>query len=413
MDYTLTGGTLVSHGKKARIGSLSVRGERIVSGRGAVTLDLGQRSCVYPALINAHDHLQGSYLPPVGPKPGTFYLTWLPWDGDFKASDTYKERSRLDRGDLYALAGYKCLFSGVATVNDHFPHDLNAEFLPTLPIRAISDYCLSHECSSYDLSWGDGIELEHKRAVKNNWPFVTHLCEGFEWEAMHGVKVLENFGSLDEHCLLVHCLALGDRDIRKLAKARASVAWCPHSNMFMFNVTAKVRKMLKAGVNVAIGTDSCATGSVNLLAELKYARDLYRTMYGEDLSPVTIFEMATRNAARAFRMDDRIGTLDEGKLGDVLVLRATHDNPHENLVNASMGDIELLTLAGTPIYGELRFLDLFGGELPSGYSRIEVGGRTMFVKGDPGGLYAGVRRKVGGRKTLDYMPFEPAPGDGE
>jgi len=413
VDYTLTGGMVVSHGKKARIGNLSIQGERIVSRQGAISVDLGKKSCVYPSLINAHDHLQGSYLPPVGPKPGNFYLTWLPWDADFKASETYKERSKLDREDLYALAGYKCLFSGVTTVNDHFPHDLNGEFLPTLPIRAISDYCLSHECSSYDLDWGDGIELEHKRAVKNNWPFITHLCEGFEWEAMHGIKVLENFGCLDKHCLLVHCLALSDKDIKKLSKVKASVAWCPHSNMFMFNVTAKIRKMIKAGVNVAIGTDSSATGSLNLLAELKYARELYRTMYGEDLPAAKIFEMATCNAAKAFWMEDSIGTLDDGKLGDVMVLKAGHDNPYENLVNASMQDIELLVLAGTPIYGELRFLDIFAGELPSGYSRIEVGGRAMFVKGDPEGLYDRVRQKIGCKKMLDYIPFDPAFGNGE
>ncbi|MCL2190397.1 MAG: amidohydrolase family protein [Treponema sp.] len=407
MDYTLVGGTVVSHGKKAKVGSLSIQGERIVSRQGAVSIDLGKKSCVYPSLINTHDHLQGAYLPSVGPKPGTFYLTWLPWDGDFKASETYKERSKLDREELYALAGYKCLFSGVTTVNDHFPHEMNEKHLPNLPIRAISEYCLSHECSSYDLDWGDGVELEHKRAVKNGWPFITHLCEGFEWEAMHGVQVLENFGSLDSHCLLVHCIAISDKDIKKLAKAKASVAWCPRSNMFMFNVTAKIRKMIKAGVNVTLGTDSSATGSENLLAELKYGRELYRRMYGEDLSPVKLFEMVTCNAARAFWMGDRVGTLDEGKLGDVLVLKTGHDNPYENLVNASMGDIELLVLAGRPIYGELRFLDIFGGDLPPGYSRIEVGGRGMFVKGDPQGLYDRVRRKIGFRKILGYLPFDP------
>ncbi|MCL2192109.1 MAG: amidohydrolase family protein [Treponema sp.] len=407
MDYTLTGGTIVSHGKKARIGSLHIQGERIVSRQGGISIDLGRKSCVYPSLINTHDHLQGNYLPPVGPKPGTFYLTWLPWDTDFKASETYKERSKLNREDLYALSGYKCLFSGVTTVNDHFPHELNDKILPTLPIRAISDYSLSHECSSYDLSWGDGVETEHKRAVENGWPFITHLCEGFEWEAMHGVTVLENFGCLDRHCLLIHCIALSDADIKKLAKAKASVSWCSRSNMFMFNVTAKIRKMIKAGVNVTIGTDSSATGSPNMLAEMKYGRELYRTMYGEDLPAEKIFEMVTCNAAKAFLMEDRIGTLDEGKLGDVLVLKTGHDNPYENLVNASMHDIELLVLAGTPIYGETRFLDIFGGNLPPGYSQIEVAGRAMFVKGDPEGLYTSIRQKLGFGKTLAYMPFDP------
>ncbi|MDR0291028.1 MAG: amidohydrolase family protein, partial [Treponema sp.] len=326
MDYTLVGGTVVSYGKKAQTGNLSVQDQFIVSRQGSVTIDLQGKSCVYPSLINTHDHLQGNYRPRVGPKEGTNYLTWLPWDNDLKASETFKERSQLTREDLYALSGYKCLFSGVTTVNDHFPHKLNNEILPTLPIRAILEYCLAHECSSYDLRWGDGVEVEHNLAVEKKWPFITHLCEGFDAEAMHGIQALEKLKVLDSHCLLIHCIGFSDEDIEKVAKAGASVSWCACSNMFMFNVTAKIRKMIKAGINVTIGTDSSATGSANLLDEIKYDRDLYRSMYGEDLPAQKIFEMITHNAAKAFWMLDRIGTLDEGKLGDILVLKTSYED---------------------------------------------------------------------------------------
>jgi cytosine/adenosine deaminase-related metal-dependent hydrolase len=222
----LAGGTVVSFGKKAHSDSLSVRDEHIVSRKSAVCIDLKKCSCIYPSLINTHDHLQGNYLPPVGPAPGTYYLTWLPWDNDLKASDTFKERSNLSREELYALSGYKCLFSGVTTVNDHFPHKLNSEILPTLPIRAIAEYGLAHECSSYDLKWGDGIEIEHDKAVKNKWPFITHLCEGFDEESMQGLQTLEKLNVLDKHCLLVHCISFSDSDIKKAAEAGASVSWC-------------------------------------------------------------------------------------------------------------------------------------------------------------------------------------------
>jgi cytosine/adenosine deaminase-related metal-dependent hydrolase len=379
----------------------------MVSRCGDVSIDLAEKSCVYPSLINTHDHFQGNYRPPVGPSKGKFYLTWQPWDNDLKASDTFKERSLLSREDLYALSGYKSLFSGVTTVSDHFPHNLNAAILPGLPIRVLDGYGIAHECSSYELKWGDSIELEHQRALENNWPFITHLSEGFDQEAMHGVEALETHKVLDKHCLLVHCIGFSDEDIHKVARAGASVSWCGFSNMFMFNVTAKIRKMLQAGVNVTIGTDSSASGSANLLAEMRYDRELYRKLYGEDLPAKKIFEMVTANAARAFLMEDRIGSLEEGKLGDILVLKAKYDDPYENLVNASMKDIELLTLAGTPIYGELRFLDVFGGKLPAGFSVIRVNKRPMFVKGDPAGLYAGIRGKLGFKKTLDFLPFEP------
>jgi cytosine/adenosine deaminase-related metal-dependent hydrolase len=175
----------------------------------------------------------------------------------------------------------------------------------------------------------------------------------------------------------------------------------------MFNVTCKIRKMIKAGVNVTVGTDSSASGSANLLAEIKYDRELYQKLYGEDLPPKKLFEMTTANAAKAFWMDDRVGTLEEGKLGDILVLKSRKDDPYENLVSASMNDIELLVLAGKPIYGELRFMDILGGKLPKDYSQITVGKRPMFVIGDPAGLYKECRKKIGFKKVLDYLPFEP------
>jgi hypothetical protein len=72
-----------------------------------------------------------------------------------------------------------------------------------------------------------------------------------------------------------------------------------------------------------------------------------------------------------------------------------------------MEDIEFLTLAGHPIYSEMRFLDIFVGKLPEEYTRITVGQRPVFVKGDPEGLYRQVREKIGFKKVLDFLPFEP------
>jgi hypothetical protein len=166
--------------------------------------------------------------------------------------------------------------------------------------------------------------------------------------------------------------------------------------------------MFKAGLNLTIGTDSSASGPANLLEEIGNIRKLYQKMYGEDLPPKKIFEMVTINAAKAFWMQDRIGSLEEGKLGDVLVMKARKDDPYENLVCASMKDIELLVLAGKPIYGERRFLDIFrNGVPPEGYTEIVVGSRSMFVVGDPAALYRELRQRTGFKKLLDLLPFEP------
>jgi cytosine/adenosine deaminase-related metal-dependent hydrolase len=412
--FVLERGIVVTVEKKPRAGNLGVLENKIISAKsgGGIILDLKEKSYIYPSLINTHDHLQGNYRPAIGPKEGNFYLTWQPWDNDLKASSTFSERSKLTREELYLLSSYKCIFSGVTTVNDHFPQTINGNILPTLPIRAILEYGLAHEATSYDLKWGDGVVEEHKKAVKNKWPFITHLCEGFDEESMHSLETLEKLGVLDSHCLLVHCIAMSDDDIVKAAKAGASVSICPTSNMLMFNVTAKIRKMIKAGLNLTLGTDSSASGSANLLEEIRNLRKLYRNMYSEDLEPKKIFEMVTINAAKAFWMQDRIGSLADGKLADIMVLKARKDDPYENLASASMEDIELLTLAGKPIFGEMRFIDIFDrissdSKIPKGYTEITVGKRPMFVIGDPAALYSEIRRRTGFKKVLDFLPFEP------
>jgi cytosine/adenosine deaminase-related metal-dependent hydrolase len=406
-EYTLSNGVIVSSSKKVGDGFISVEGEKLSLNKKGTVVDLSGASIVYPALINTHDHMRGNYLPRVGPKSGNFYLNWLPWDNDLKASDTYIERSNLSIEDMYTFSSYKNLFSGVTTVNDHFPQAWNKDILPKLPIRAITNYGLAHEASSYDLKWGDGVEIEHERAVGNKWPFITHLAEGFDEESMNSVRKLEEMGILDNSCLFIHCIAFSDEDIQKTAKAGASVSWCAASNMFMFNTTCKIKKFLEAGVNVTIGTDSTHTGSFNLFEEIHYARALYRQLYGEDLPAATIFKMVTENAAKAFWLQKDLGTLELGKLADILVLKAKRDDPFENLASADMKDVELLTMAGKPMLGEMRFIEFLGGAVPEGYSQINIDGRSMFIVGDPAKLYVEARRKIGFKKTLDFLPFEP------
>jgi cytosine/adenosine deaminase-related metal-dependent hydrolase len=291
------------------------------------------------------------------------------------------------------------------TANDHFPHEWNEPFIPRLPIRVIRNYTLAHECSSYDLKWGDGIEVEHARARKNNFPFITHLEEGFDEESQRGVEILEELGCFDDHDVLIHCVGFSDEDIQKTKKAGAHVGWCPNSNIFMYNLTMKVRKMLESGVNIALGTDSTATGSVNLLEEMRFGRETYRAMYGEELPAKTIVNMVTINPAKAFRMQKETGSLAEGKLADILIVRQRKADPYESLVQTGVEDIELLIQEGTPIYGDERHEELFASRAAQ-YSKVSVRGRKMLVKGDPAGLMERVRRAVGFRKVLDFIPMD-------
>jgi 5-methylthioadenosine/S-adenosylhomocysteine deaminase len=406
--YSLSGLTVVTPESAAPSSTLQVDQKRLgrSGGRSKYEVKFGDGFAAYPALINVHDHFNGNYLPKVGPPPGEFYLNWASWDKDLKNSEVLRnERSKTSAEDRYFLSAYKSIFSGVVTANDHFPHEWNEPFIPKLPMRVIRNYTLAHECSSFDLKWGDGIEIEHTRAKKQNFPFITHLEEGFDEETQRGVEILEQLGCFDDHDVFIHCIGFSDEDIQKTRKAGASVVWCPASNIFMFNVTLKVKKMLEAGINLSIGTDSTATGSINLLEEMRFGRETYRRMYGEELPAKTIVNMVTINPAKAFRIQRETGSLAEGKLADVLVLRQRHEDPWESLVAARIEDIELLLCEGTPICGDPSREELFAGR-GAPYSKVSVRGRQMLVKGDPAGLLERVRNAVGFRKVLDFIPLD-------
>jgi len=405
--YSLRGLKLVGADGMLREGALTIENRRIgqLGGSAKHTIGFAGDVLCFPALINIHDHMRGNYLPRIGPSNGDYYLNWSYWEKDLRASPIVAERARIEVEQMYRLSAYKNLLSGVATVNDHFPHEFNEPFIPLLPLRVLREYTLAHECSSFDLKWGDGIEVEHRRAVERNHPFITHLEEGFDAESQAGVDILERLGCLDDHDVLIHCIGFSDEDIRRVRAAGATVAWCPASNLFMFNVTCKARKLIREGVNLAIGTDSTHTGSVNLLEEMRFARKTYQRLYGEDLEPRRIAALVTANPARAFRISERTGSIAEGKLADLLVLKPRRTDPFEALLAAQIEDVELLLLEGTPIYGAAVHEELFAlRDCP--YTKVRIRGQEKCVKGDPAGLLAAVRRAVGFKKVLDYLPLD-------
>jgi 5-methylthioadenosine/S-adenosylhomocysteine deaminase len=356
---------------------------------------------LFPALINPHDHLFGTYYPKIGDGP---YICWLPWDYDLKESEVYKERNKNSPLDVYLFGAYKNLISGVTTVHDHIPHEVNDQYIDELPIRVIKEYSLAHESSVYDLKWGDGIDVEYKRAVEKNLPFVTHIEEGFDEESLSGIDTLEAHQALSDHTVLIHGIGFSQKDIKLVAKRKANFIWCPGSNMFMFNRTAKVKEILEAGVNVSIGTDSPATGELNILDEIRFGKKVYRDMYDEELSDELIVQMITTNPAKAFRIDKELGSLEKGKKGDLLIISGDPKKPYRSLVNAALKDIALVIMEGKPLYGDVQFEEIFGN-FKEKYTKVTIDGTEKFIIGDLNDIMAKMRKKVGFKKELPFLPF--------
>ena len=120
-----------------------------------------------------------------------------------------------------------------------------------------------------------------------------------------------------------------------------------------------------------------------------------------------IVDMVTVNPAKAFRIQKETGSLAEGKLADVLIVRQQHDDPWESLVAARVQDIELLIQDGSPIFGAAAYEELFSGRGVQ-YSKVSVHGRGMIVKGDPRGSWRRSARPSVSARFLTSFRWTPS-----
>ena len=124
--------------------------------------------------------------------------------------------------------------------------------------------------------------------------------------------------------MAAHGIWLTPDDIRMLAAKRVGVAHCPESNMMLASGVAPVVDMRRANVALGLGTDGPAGSNNNLdmVEEAASAARLQKITRGDPkaLSARDVLEMATIGGARALGMEDRIGSLEPGKLADLAVL---------------------------------------------------------------------------------------------
>lgn len=394
-------------------GVISTLDGPVAGGSEVFSLSLPSSVLVYPGLINAHDHLIGTFQPRVGLGP---YLNWFQWDNDLKRSAVFRQRNLVDAATVYQLGGLKSILSGVTTVADHIPRRISAPHIDSMPVRMASPYCLAHSVASFRLHWGDGPGVEYSRASSRDLPFMVHVGEGHDSETRGELEALDRMKSLGPHTLLVHGVSFTAADAALAADRGSSLAWCPGSNMFMFGKTTDVRQLLRAGVNVCLGTDSLFTGTAGLLDEIRMARTCYNTCYGEELPARDLFRMVTVNAARALRMENRVGRLAEGFRADILCLstESAESDPFEALVQARTGDIHLLLCDGRPLLGRSEHLPLFQAA-GKPFARVHLVDTAhdrpveRLVAGDPLGLLDRVRARLGFRKDLPFMLL-PEPG---
>jgi cytosine/adenosine deaminase-related metal-dependent hydrolase len=381
------GAVKIAGSRIAAVGEPPLASERIVDLAGDRLL---------PGLINAHDHLQLNHLPRL--EPARRYSHVLGWIADIdrlrRVDGPLRSAAAVPIEERLLLGAVKNLLSGVTTVAHHDPlHSTLCE--PSYPIRVMTHYGWAH---SLYLD-GESGSRESLQRTPAEWPWIIHAAEGVDAEAREEFWRLDRLGCLQPNTLLVHGVALGAAERRRLAAASAGLIWCPSSNLHLFGATATVAALAADG-RVALGTDSRLTGSRDLLEELAIASEQ------APLTSAELQSMVTRDAARLLRLTDY--GLVRGARADLLVIPAGM-----KLERTRRAEVRLVVVNGIPTYGDPDLAQALAP--PEHWVQVRVDGerkalarsvadRLRSLEAEEPGLELPARGTVGGARGLDAGP---------
>ena len=211
---------------------------------------------------------------------------------------------------------------------------------------ARADLCIHSEYLT-DEAFCRGLAEANKELKR---PLHVHVSETEkehrECIARHGktpIAYLAETGILDHGGYAAHCVWCTDDDFRIMAEKGVSLIHNPTSNMKLGSGFARIARAMELGVNVALGTDGCASNdNLDMFEEMHLASLVHKGL-AQDPTVLTawdVIDMATVNGAKALGMSDT-GEIAVGKKADLCVIDL--DRPHltpcldiPNLIVSSM-----------------------------------------------------------------------------
>ena len=362
-------------------------------------------SLLIPGLINTHGHLAMSLMK--GIADDLPLQTWLEqhiWPKESK----FVDESFVFDGTRLAMA--EMLKTGTTSFADmyFFPDSaieavesfgVHATFYPPVldfPTQwaqnsdeyiakalALSENYLGHKHiqvgfgphAPYTVSDAPLIEVA-KLAADKNLNVQIHVHEtAFEVEQslqqhqMRPLKRLEKLGVLSTNTQCVHMTQIAEEDVEILKAAGSHVIHCPESNLKLASGFCPINTLKNAGINVALGTDGAASNNdLDLLGEMKTASLLAKGV-AQDASAINADEslrMATINGAKALGIEKQRGSLEIGKVADIVAINFDKVgtlplyNPISQLVYSSNSSVISHVWVGGKCAmseGKLSFLD--------------------------------------------------------
>ncbi len=314
------------------------------------------RGLLLPGLVNAHTHLELSFLAGLAPKPQGDFMAWI--------EALVALRPGYDREQAKQAARRAARFAfeqGTVLVGDITNTGRAAWAWAEAGVSAVSFFeaigPARSEPPQPGLSWQDGrlegravalhapysvpawrVRALKQKAATGPLPLSIHLAESraeveffagrgaegrrmeefleargmqkaeLDLQASRPLAHLMALGAVDGRTLLVHGVQLSREELAEVAASGASLCLCPRSNLGLTGAVADAPAALAAGVNLALGTDSLVSApDLSLWAEMEALWERY-----PELDPEAVLAMATTGGARALGLGEYFGRIAPG-----------------------------------------------------------------------------------------------------
>lgn len=239
--------------------------------------------------------------------------------------------------------------------------DLPAVDLDTFPLGDSSGAQLTSGCGYPDITTAVSIASDAA--------YVAVAGEGVSASARNELACLTSSANGGEDLAqpqtsFSKSIALTAATLALMAERGTGLVWTPRSNVRLYGNTAAVRAAAALGVEIALGTDWTATGSMNVLRELRCAAAFNQTYLDGFFSDRDLWLMATRHPARLAAADSLIGSLEVGKLADVAIFSAATHDAHRAVLEADPEDVVLVLRKGQTLYGDQGLVTALAGAAP-------------------------------------------------
>jgi len=326
---------------------------------GALALTFSN-AIVFPGLINSHDHLDFNLFPQLGERTYSNYTEW--------GNHIHKEHKDQIASVLKIPVTlrsqwgmYKNLLCGVTTVVNHgeklqIENKLITVFEGTHCLHSVQ----------FEKYW----KLKLNNPFKTKLPVTIHVGEGDDWPSFLEIDQLTGWNLLRKKLIGVHAVAMSENQAKKFK----ALVWCPQSNFFLLDKTARIN-LLKKHTGILFGTDSTLTSSWDIWGHLRLARNV------KLLNDKSLYSTLTSNAPEIWGLN--CGEIAIHRDADIVVASPKNTSAgFDSFFGLCPADLLLVMHKGhIRLFDETLLIQLPWVDL-SKYSKIYFGGVCKFVEGN-------------------------------